>query len=160
MDRHSPYRSSNTLRSLQSEVNRLFEDIFPGREAEGDRSDGSRQWAPQVDVMETGGAYRLRVDLPGVSREEVTINAENNQVTIQGERGVAQQQNEVQQQSEAQKQGETMLRTERAHGRFYRSLTLPTDINPDKAKAQFQDGVLLIDLPKVGKSKAKAISIS
>ena len=110
--------------------------------------------------METGGAYRLRVDLPGVSREEVTINAENNQVTIQGERGVAQQQNEVQQQSEAQKQGETMLRTERAHGRFYRSLTLPTDINPDKAKAQFQDGVLLIDLPKVGKSKAKAISIS
>ena len=148
MDRHSPHRSSNTLRSLQSEVNRLFEDIFPGREADGSRSGGSRQWAPQVDVMETDGAYRLRVDLPGVSREEVTINAENNQITIQGERGVAEQ------------QSETMLRTERAHGRFYRSLMLPTDINPEKAKAQFQDGVLLIDLPKVGKSKAKAISIS
>lgn len=148
MDRHSPHRSSNTLRSLQSEVNRLFEDIFPGREADGSRSGGSRQWVPQVDVMETDGAYRLRVDLPGVSREEVTINAENNQITIQGERGVAEQ------------QSETMLRTERAHGRFYRSLMLPTDINPEKAKAQFQDGVLLIDLPKVGKSKAKAISIS
>lgn len=149
MDRRSPYRSSNTLRSLQSEVNRLFEDIFPGREANGNRSGGSGQWAPQVDVMETDGAYRLRVDLPGVSRDEVTINAEDNQITIQGERGVAKQQ-----------QNETMLRTERAHGRFYRSLALPTDINPDKAKAQFQDGVLLIDLPKVGKSKAKAISIS
>jgi HSP20 family protein len=98
--------------------------------------------------METDGAYRLRIDLPGVSREEVTINAENNQVTIQGERAVAEQQDE------------TRLRSERAHGRFYRSLTFPTDINPDKAKAQFRDGVLLIDLPKVAKSKGKAISIS
>jgi len=148
MDRLSPYRPSNTFRSLQSEVNRLFEDIFPGREGNETRFGRKGQWAPQVDVMETDGAYRLRVDLPGVSREEVTINAENNQITIQGERAVAEQQDE------------TRLRRERAHGHFYRSLTFPMDINPDKAKAQFRDGVLLIDLPKVAKSKGKAISIS
>jgi HSP20 family molecular chaperone IbpA len=45
-------------------------------------------------------------------------------------------------------------------GRLFRSLTLPTGINPDEAKAQFDQGVLLIDLPKVATSKAKAISIS
>ena len=149
MDRLSTYRPSNTLRSLQSEVNRLFEDIFPTREGNGSPGMDAATWSPQLDVMETDGAYRLRVDLPGVSRDDVTINVENNRLTIRGERA-----------EEQQTKNENVLRTERMRGRFFRSLTMPTEINPDKAKAHFEEGVLLIDLPKVAKSKAKSISIS
>ena len=149
MDRLSTYRSSNTLRSLQSEVNRLFEDIFPAREGNGRSDRDPAMWSPQLDVMETDGAYRLRVDLPGISRDDVTINVEHNRLTIRGERA-----------EEQQTKSENVLRTERMGGRFFRPLTLPTEINPDEANARFDQGVLLIDLPKVATSKAKAISIS
>lgn len=143
------YRPSNTLRSLQSEVNRLFEDVFPGREGDGERGLGNANWAPRMDVMETDGNYRLRVDLPGIRREDVQINAEGRRLTIRGERT-----------PEKQQQNENVLRTERAHGTFYRAMTLPMEVNPDKAKAKFENGVLLVDLPKVKKSQAKSIAIS
>lgn len=149
MARQSRYRPSSTLRSLQSEVNRLFDDIFPSREGSGSVGTERRGWSPQVDVMETGQNYRLRVDLPGVSHNDVTINVEENQLTVRGERSAENQQTD-----------ETILRSERHHGHFYRSLTLPAEINPDKARANFKDGVLVIDLPKVTKSTEKTISIS
>lgn len=149
MDRLSMYRPSNTLRSLQSEVNRLFEDIFPGREGDGEGAFGRDTWAPRMDVMETKEHYRLRVDLPGIERDDVQINAEGRRLTIRGERA-----------QEKQQKNESVLRTERTHGSFYRSMTLPMDVRPDKAKATFENGVLLVDLPKVKKSKAKAIAIS
>lgn len=149
MDQRSRYRPSNALQSLQSEVNRLFDDILPGREGGGRFGTRDRMWTPPVDVMETDKGYRLRVDLPGVARENITIDAEDNRLTIRGERP-----------AETQKKSENTLHTERAVGSFHRSLTLPTTISPDKAKANFRNGVLIIDLPKVAKSKSKAISIS
>jgi HSP20 family protein len=150
MDQLSRHRTSDSLHSLQTEVNRLFEDLFPGREGNGSRSGREQMmWAPQLDVLETEASYRVRVDLPGVSHENVTINVENNWITIRGER-----------QEMATETNETVLRTERGRGGFYRSLILPTEIDADKATANFEGGVLLIELPKVAKSKAKSISIS
>ena len=102
-----------------------------------------------MDLLEADDHYRLRVDLPGVERDNVSINAEGRRLTIRGERA-----------EEKQEKNESMLRTERMHGRFYRAVTLPTEVNPDKAKAQFENGVLIVDLPKVMKSKGKAIAIS
>lgn len=149
MNRLTMYRPSNTLRSLQSEVNHLFEDLFPGREGNGEPAARTAAWTPQMDVLETEESYRLRVDLPGVSRDDVTINVEGRRLSIRGERMEEKQQTE-----------ENMLRTERSQGRFYRGMTLPTEVSPDTAKAQFEEGVLIVDLPKVKKSKAKSISIS
>ena len=102
-----------------------------------------------MDVLEADDHYRLRMDLPGVERKHVTINAEGRRLIIRGER-----------QHETRQNDENVLRTERMQGRFYRAVTLPVDIDPDQAKAQFNNGVLTVDLPKVAKSKAKAISIS
>jgi HSP20 family protein len=150
MDRLTRYRPSNTLRGLQSEVNRLFEDLFPSQqEGNGSRAFENAVWSPQIDVLETNDHYRLRVDLPGIQRDDVTINAEGQRLTIRGER-----------QDEARHEDESMLRTERMHGRFYRAMTLPTEVNPDKAKAKFENGVLVVDLPKISKNKAKSITIS
>ncbi len=150
MDQLSRHRPSNTLHSLQTEVNRLFEDLFPGRDGNGSRSGPEQMmWAPQLDVLETEASYRMRIDLPGVSRDDVTINVENDRITIRGER-----------QEMATETDETVLRTERKRGGFYRSLTLPTEIDADKATANFEEGVLLVELPKVVKSKATSISIS
>lgn len=141
------YRSSNTLQSLQSEVNRLFENLFP-------RSGGEQQveragWSPQIDVLEADNHYRLRLDLPGVERDDVTINAEGQRLIIRGARPEPERQD-----------NENLVRTERMHGRFYRAMSFPSEVNPDKAKATFQNGVLTVNLPKVKKSTAKSIAIS
>ena len=149
MDRLSNYRSSDSLRSLQSEVNRLFEGLFPARGDSGQPAAENAAWSPQMDVLEADDHYRLRMDLPGVEREHVTINAEGQRLIIRGER-----------QQEARQSEENVLRTERMQGRFYRAVTLPVDIDPEQAQAQFNNGVLTVDLPKVAKNKAKAISIS
>lgn len=149
MDRLANYRSSDSLRSLQSEVNRLFEGLFPTRGDGGQPATENAAWSPQMDVLEADDHYRLRMDLPGVEREHVTINAEGRRLIIRGER-----------QQEARQSEENVLRTERTQGRFYRAVTLPVDIDADQAKAQFSNGVLTVDLPKVAKNKAKAISIS
>jgi len=149
MDRLANYRSSDSLRSLQSEVNRLFEGLFPTRGNGGQPAMEDAAWSPKMDVLEADDHYRLRIDLPGVDRKHVTINAESRRLIIRGERQYETRQNE-----------ETVLRTERTQGRFYRAVTLPVDVDPNQAKAQFNNGVLTVDLPKVAKNKAKAISIS
>lgn len=148
MDRLANYRSSDSLRSLQSEVNRLFEGLFPTRGNGGQPAAENAAWSPQMDVLEADDHYRLRMDLPGVERKHVTINAEGQRLIIRGER------------QHESRQNEEVLRIERTQGRFYRALTLPAEINPDQAQAQFNNGVLTVDLPKVAKNKAKAISIS
>lgn len=149
MDRLANYRSSDSLRSLQSEVNRLFEGLFPTRGDGGQSAAETAAWSPQMDVLEADDHYRLRIDLPGVDRKHVTISAEGQRLIIRGER-----------QRETRQSDENVLRTERMQGRFYRAVTLPVDIDPDQAQASFNNGVLTVDLPKVAKNKAKAISIS
>lgn len=140
-------RTTSPVRSLQSEVNRLFEDIFPWRSDTEEPSE-AMMWSPAVDVAETDNAYHLRVDLPGVRREDVTINADENRLMISGKRH-----------RQETKEGQDFLRVERSSGSFYRSLSLPAGINADKSNATFENGVLTVEIPKLKASKSKQIKI-
>ena len=142
----SPRRSSS-LRSLQNEVNRLFESVFPGS-FEGSEAPSS-VWSPNMDLMESDDQYHLSVDLPGISKKDVSISVENNRLTIRGERA-----------AESRTEDDNVLRMERSFGSFYRAVRLPESVNEDAIKASFTDGVLSVVLPKTEKSRPKKISIS
>jgi len=93
-------------------------------------------WSPQVEVFERGDRLVVRADLPGLSKDDVQVEATNEAVTIRGER---------RQEHEERRGG--FYHTERSYGSFSRTIPLPEGAEADKAEANFRDGVLEITLP-------------
>lgn len=137
------------LNTLQDEMNRLFNTFFD-QPAPAARGKGvARRWLPAMDLVETADHYVLRADLPGLSEEDVTIELEDQVLTVSGER-----------KAEHKDQQEGYYRLERAYGGFSRSLTLPQGIDPDSIQAHFDRGVLEIRIPKPEQKKPKAVQIT
>lgn len=137
-----------SLRSFQEEMNRLFNEFFrsgPGEEAGW----GLRTWTPPVDIYETDDALVLQAELPGVSKDEVSVEIQNNTLILRGER-----------KHEVEVKEENYHRVERAYGAFQRSFVLPTMVDQEKAQATFKDGILELRLPKLESAKPKRIAIS
>jgi HSP20 family protein len=132
------------INSLQDQVNRLFDETFSRRSAESEMG----TWAPPVDIYETEQELVLKADLPEVIQQEIDIRIENNMLTIRGERKFY---GEVSQHN--------YLRTKRAYGPFTRSFSLPNTINTEAIKADYNNGVLSIRMPKREESRPKQIKI-
>lgn len=133
--------------ALQDRINRLFEDAFPRcRESEGERSSTNR--IPVVDVYETENALVLDAEIPGVRKEEVTVEIREQRLTIRGER----RRNPV-------LQDDQYIRRERYFGGFQRTFNLPYAVNPDAVRARFKDGVLIVELPKPEAEKNRKIRV-
>jgi HSP20 family protein len=142
--RWEPVRELNTL---QSEMNRLFNNLFDAPLPNG--GTGVRRWLPAMDLVETDDDFVLRADLPGLSEGDVNIELEDNVLTISGERKSAHEEN---------KQG--YHRVERASGSFSRSLTLPEGVDPEAIEAGFDNGVLEVRIPKPQERKPRKVAIS
>ncbi len=124
-------------------LNRMFEAAFGGENAPAG-------WSPAVDIVETEGKDVLvKVDLPGMKREDIKVTFENNLLTIEGERRMA----EVGTQ-------ETYHRVERGQGTFRRSFTLPAALDAGRIQAAYQDGVLTITLPRREESRPRQIPVN
>lgn len=136
-----PFRD---LMDLQHRINRLFEETSRGEREELART----VWSPTVDIFEEPEAILIEADLPGLSRENVSVNLENNVLTIQGERKLSREEKR-----------DNYHRIERAYGSFTRSFTIPSNVNPEKIEAEFKDGVLQIRLPKREEAKPKQIEV-
>ncbi|MEL7500222.1 MAG: Hsp20/alpha crystallin family protein [Planctomycetota bacterium] len=104
-----------------------------------------------MDVAETEQAFEVKVDLPGITPDEIDIQIDNNTLTIRGSR---------EGQSEERDEGKQFHRLERYSGSFARSVVLPNSINEDETAAEFNDGVLCITIPKSDEAKPKKINIS
>ena len=143
--RWEPFRD---LLSLQDRMNRMFDESYRGRSASDDWALGG-SWAPAVDIYEHEGNIVLTAELPGVDPKDVDIRVENNVLTLRGERKWS---DEVQR--------ESYHRVERAYGSFARSFTLPNVVDTEKIKADFEDGMLKLVLPKREEAKPKQISIN
>jgi HSP20 family protein len=113
------------------------------------RSDDLASWTPGVDVMEGADAYVFSADLPGVPKENVEITFEDNILTISGSRERREETNNGQ-----------YRRVERRYGKFTRSFSLPSQVDTAKVDAKFQDGVLVVRVPKAETAKARKIKIS
>lgn len=130
--------------SLRDELDRLFDSVF-GRLP---RERGETYWAPPLDIEETEDAIVVRAELPGMNKEDIKVSLSGDTLTISGERKF-----------ESEKKNRTYYRQERIYGKFQRTVTLPAEVEGDKAKASYKAGVLELILPKSEKSKAKEITI-
>jgi len=131
--------------SLQDQVNRLLGDVF---ERQADES-SLTAWAPSVDIYETEHELVVKADLPEVDPKDLDIRVENNILTIRGERKFEKKVNE-----------ENYLRVERAYGSFARSFTLANTVNSEAIKADYQNGVLTLSIPKKEEAKPKQIKVN
>ncbi len=131
--------------SLQREMNRVFDSFFNGADEPGLLTG---TWVPAVDVAEGEDSYTVKVELPGVNRDDVKITLESNILTIRGEKKA---ENEVKEKN--------YHRTERSYGSFQRSFTLPTIVRNDKIDAVYKDGILTVTLPKAEEAKPKQIEV-
>lgn len=127
------------------EPTRWFDDFF-GRDLSRMASD-DKFLSPAIYIDETASEYLVRVDLPGIKKEDINIECTGNQLTISAERKY---ENE-----DGRKQG----RRERFYGTYQRSFTLPTGVDADKIKASFDNGELTVHVPKGEQAKAKRIQI-
>ena len=139
------YDPFNELRSLQSQMNRLFEPMW-NRGSDEELVTGN--WIPPVDVQEVGDSLVLRAELPGVKQEDIDISFADGVLTLKGER-----------QFEKESQEKTWHRIERAYGSFTRSFTMPRSVDPAGITADYKDGVLEIKVPKREESKPRQIKI-
>jgi HSP20 family protein len=129
----SPFRGRGFY-DLQSEMNRMFDEMFGGltRGRSGrQQSAQASEWAPSMDVLNRGGDLVIRAELPGVKQEDVDITIHDGVLTISGER---------KEEQEAERGGYYVR--ERRHGTFRRSMTLPEGMDESSIRARFEDGVL------------------
>jgi HSP20 family protein len=127
--------------SLRRAMDRAFDEFYPGR------GDGSELTFP-IDLSETENEVVVRAAIPGVHPEDVEINVTEGVLTIRGET-----------KSEQKEEKENFYRREIRYGMFSRSIPLPRRVNYDQADAEFQDGMLVIRLPKAEEARPKSIKI-
>jgi len=107
-----------------------------------------RNWNPVVDVYDNDDNFVIKAELPGIDKEDIEIDVKDRVLTLKGERS-----------SENEVKEDNYYRRERSFGKFERAFTLPADVDPDKIKADFKDGVLKIDIPKPEEQKPRQITI-
>ncbi len=147
MTRLTRTRNRN-LSSLQNEIDRVFDRFFPSREDDQERTSPQSVWRPRMDLIETDEAYRLHLDMPGMSRDELKISYQDNQLIVSGERKSAQTDED-----------EEFVRVERSFGQFRRSFSLPRTVDADNISATYDNGVLTVTVPKAETVKPRQIEI-
>jgi HSP20 family protein len=132
------------MRGLSGDMTRLFPEFV--NEA---ASEGSVAFGPVMDFVDTGEALQVKVELPGVTKEGVEISLKDDQLTIKGEK-----------KEEREENTDTRYFVERTYGTFSRTLTLPSLVKSDQVKAIFENGVLVITLPKDEEEKVREVQVN
>jgi HSP20 family protein len=170
VSRRTPYFGTSgspfsLMRRMADDIERLFSDDY-ARVGYGmqspQRSTGlfdpwrmetriaDATWAPQVETFRRDGNLVVRADLPGLTKDDITIEAEDDVLMISGERS-----------DETRDERDDFYRSERTYGRFFRAIQLPEGVDADKIDASFKDGVLEVTIPapKVTTPKNRQIKI-
>ena len=139
-----PFRD---IMGMQDEINRLF-DMTLGRSPFDRTSLFEGEWSPAIDVYESDDSVIVKTELPGMTDQDIEINILGETLTIKGKK-----------KTEAEKKEKNYHRLERSYGSFQRSVTLPSPVMSEKAKASFKNGVLDIEIPKKEEAKPKQIKV-
>jgi HSP20 family protein len=127
-----PMREFAQMREGLEYMNRVFENF-----EKGSVENGERAFRPVVNTREANDAYYIEADLPGVKKGDISIDIDENILTISGERRV-----------EKEREEDEFYRVESVYGRFERSFSLPEDVDVEKIEAQMENGVLKVRIPK------------
>ena len=139
-------RPYTDLFDMYNKINRLFEQGLWGEEKEQSMA---TCWSPATDIYETKDDYVFKVELPGISKEDVKVEVNGDNMEIKGER-----------KEEKEIKREDYRRNERICGSFMRNFQLPKNADGQKMSASMKDGILELHIPKREESKTKAIPIS
>jgi HSP20 family protein len=134
---------------LRHEIDRLF-DRYWQRQEPGEAFP-TTAWTPTVDISEHEDAFKVKADLPGLSRDDIKLRITGNVLTISGERKSEKTEGA---------NGQSYHRVERVYGSFSRSFSLPSAVDEGEVAAQFKDGVLTVTLPKSKAALPKEIKVS
>jgi HSP20 family protein len=149
----SPRRPFGELAGWERDMDRMFEDFFgrrvrpwwPERWFRGDEMEAR---PPVVDVFEEKDDVVVKAELPGMEKDNIEVNLTDHMLTIKGEK-----------KKEEEVKKENYYRAERSYGSFVRSLELPREVQADKVKAAFKNGILEIRMPKTEEAKAKEVKV-
>ena len=142
LTRWDPFREFTTL---QDRMNRLFRDSY----GEGQEALTTSSFAPPVDVYEDEHNVTLKIEVPGIDEKDIDVRIENNLLTVHGERKFEKEEKE-----------ENFRRVERQYGSFTRSFTLPNTVDTESVKANYEKGILKIQLAKKAEAKPKQIKVN
>ena len=134
------------LTDLRDEIDRLFDSPLAELARTSQILSG---WTPALDWYEDKENFVVKVELPGMKREDIEVSLHEGSLSLSGER-----------KSEEKYADAEVYRTERFFGRFQRTVTLPTPVAAEKVKAAYKDGVLTITLPKTEEAKPKQIEVN
>jgi HSP20 family protein len=141
------YRDPANLFGLQR-LNRILDEAFAGLSFPESSVVTSTLFAP-TDVSEDESALQITMELPGVNPDNVRLSLENNVLTIRGEK-----------QQEFDENNERIHRSERVYGVFERTFVLPNTVDPDKIVARFENGVLIVRIPKAERARPREIPLT
>lgn len=148
----SPRWPLSAMSRMEREMDHVFSDFF----GDGLRPLRPRWWpgglegytAPSVDVYEEKDDIVVKAELPGMGKDDIEVNLNDHQLTLKGEK-----------KKEEETKEDDYYRCERSFGSFSRVLDLPADVQGEKAKASFKDGLLEIRVPKTDEAKKKQIKV-
>ncbi len=142
--RWEPYRD---IATLQDRLNRALGSGFGHSERENEMNLAA--WAPPVDIAEEKDRIVITAELPGFQENQIEIQSENGMLTLRGERKF-----------ESEHDGKSYHRVERSYGQFVRTFSLPNNVDREKIKADFSNGLLRVELPKREDAKPRTIKIT
>lgn len=148
-------RGFNALEDFSSDMERVFDSLFGRAPGTPERpSSNPTKFSPLLDVVETGEAFEISVDLPGVNPADVKLEMNEGKLTISGQRVHA-----ADLSGSTENSGRNCHRMERSFGSFLRAVAIPSDVDVDKIDASYEQGVLLVRIPKVAKPQPRKIEI-
>ncbi len=130
---------------IQSEINRLFDNLLDLGTSQGE----SGAWIPNADIVENEDSLLVKVELPGVDPDKLSLSVNGDTLVLEGEKG----------KPEADPQARYLV-AERAYGRFRRVIHLTVPVNTHRAEAVVAEGLLTIKFPKVPNRRGEAVGIS
>jgi len=137
------------LASLNDQMNRVFRNVRSSQERSPEEYLVSSGFAPPVDVCEDEHNITLKIEVPGIDEKDIDVRIENSVLTVHGERKFEKEEKE-----------ENFHRVERQYGSFTRSFTLPSTVDPDQIRANYDKGILRISLAKKAEAKPKQIKVN
>jgi len=143
LTRFDPFRE---LDDLSTRLNTWFGQ--PMRRAADENGASFSDWVPALDVEESDAEYLIKADRPAMKKNDLRIHIEDGMLTLEGER-----------KHEKEETKKKYHRVERSYGRFMRRIGLPSDVDQQKVKAEFADGVLHVHLPKSAEARPTSVEV-
>ena len=143
LTRWEPYRD---VLALQNRMNSIFQEFSRNGDTE---QTATVSFVPPVDIYEDEHKLVLKLEIPGIRQEDLDVRMENTTLSVKGERSF-----------EAEGKEENFHRVERRYGSFYRAFTVPTTIDPESIKADYDAGILRLELQKRPETKPKQVKVN